>query len=62
MVRNFVDRYALGSIVLVCALVVFAVAPAKAAGPLILRAGSSEPEGGRRRPCPSVNFVNWPPS
>jgi TRAP-type C4-dicarboxylate transport system substrate-binding protein len=53
MTRNFVDRYALVSIVLVCALFVFAVAPARAAGPLILRAGSSEPEG-RSAPAMSI--------
>jgi TRAP-type C4-dicarboxylate transport system substrate-binding protein len=45
MAKTFVDRRHLVSIALVCALVIFAVTPAKAAGPVVLRAGASDPEG-----------------
>ena len=45
MAKIFRDKWHLVSIALVCALVVFAAAPAKAAGPLVLRAGASDPEG-----------------
>jgi len=45
MAKIFRDKWRLVSIALVCALVVFAAAPAKAAGPLVLRAGASDPEG-----------------
>jgi TRAP-type C4-dicarboxylate transport system substrate-binding protein len=45
MTKSLVDRWSLVSIVLVCALVLFAAAPATAAGPIILRAGASDPEG-----------------
>ena len=45
MAEIFVDRVHLVSIALVCALVIFAAAPVRAAGPLVLRAGASDPEG-----------------
>ena len=45
MAKIFVDRRHVVSIALVCALVIFAVTPARAAGPVILRAGASDPEG-----------------
>ena len=45
MAKIFRDKWHLVSIALVCALVVFAAAPAKAAAPLVLRAGASDPEG-----------------
>ncbi len=45
MAKIFVDRVHLVSIALVCALVIFAAVPAGAAGPLVLRAGASDPEG-----------------
>ncbi len=45
MVKIFINGRHLVSIALLCAFVVFAVTPAKAAGPLVLRAGASDPEG-----------------
>ena len=45
MAKTFADRRALVSLALVCAVVFFAAIPAKAAGPIILRAGASDPEG-----------------
>jgi len=45
MAKIFANRGHLVSIALVCALVIFAVTPARAAGPLVLRAGASDPEG-----------------
>jgi len=45
MANMFSDRRYLLSIALVWALVIFAASPAKAAGPLVLRAGASDPEG-----------------
>jgi len=45
MARILVDRWPLVFVALVCALVVFAAAPAPAAGPVVsLRAGASDPE------------------
>lgn len=46
MATTFVDKRPLVSIVVLCALVIFAAAPATEAGvPIILRAGASDPEG-----------------
>ena len=45
MARTFADRRAQVSIALVCAVVFFAAIPATAAGPVVLRAGASDPEG-----------------
>ncbi len=45
MAKIFINRCHLVSIALVCALVIFAAVPAKGAGPVILRAGASDPEG-----------------
>jgi len=45
MAKTFADRRSLASIALLGALVLFAAAPAMAAGPVILRAGASDPEG-----------------
>jgi TRAP-type C4-dicarboxylate transport system substrate-binding protein len=45
MEKNFVDRWPLGSIALVCVLLVFAVASAIAAEPIPLRAAATDPEG-----------------
>ena len=45
MAKTFVNRGPLVSIALVCALVLFSAASATAAGPVILRAGASDPEG-----------------
>jgi TRAP-type C4-dicarboxylate transport system substrate-binding protein len=45
MAKIFLNRWYLVSIALIFALVVFAAAPAKAAGPVVLRAGASDPEG-----------------
>ena len=45
MAKIFVNRRHLVSIALVCALVIFAAVPARAAGPVVLRAGASDPEG-----------------
>jgi TRAP-type transport system periplasmic protein len=53
MEKIFVNRFHLVSIALACALLVCAAAPTKAAGPVILRAGSSEPEG-RSAPAMSI--------
>ncbi len=45
MAKILVDKRTLISIALVGMLVVFAAVPAKAAGPVVLRAGASDPEG-----------------
>ena len=45
MARTFVGGRTLACMVLLCALVLFAAAPAAAAGVVILRAGASDPEG-----------------
>ena len=45
MAKISVGKWHLVSIALACALVVLAAAPAKGAGPLVLRAGASDPEG-----------------
>jgi TRAP-type C4-dicarboxylate transport system substrate-binding protein len=45
MAKTFADGRSLVFIALVCALAVLAAAPATAAGPIILRAGASDPEG-----------------
>ena len=45
MSKIFVNRGHLVSLVLVCALVVLAAVPVRAAGPVVLRAGASDPEG-----------------
>jgi TRAP-type C4-dicarboxylate transport system substrate-binding protein len=45
MATMFFYRRYLVSIALVCALVIFVASPAKAAGPVVLRAGASDPEG-----------------
>jgi len=45
MANIFSNRRFLVSIALACALVIFGASPAKAAGPLVLRAGASDPEG-----------------
>lgn len=45
MAKTFTDRRTLVSIALVCAVVFFAAIPVKAAAPIILRAGASDPEG-----------------
>ena len=53
MAKVFVGRSHLVSIALICTLFVVAAASALAAGPVILRAGSSEPEG-RSAPAMSI--------
>ena len=53
MAKIFVGRCHLVSMALVGAFLVFAAASARAAGPVILRAGSSEPEG-RSAPAMSI--------
>jgi len=53
MAKIFVGRCHLVNVALVGALLVFAAASARAAGPVILRAGSSEPEG-RSAPAMSI--------
>jgi len=45
MAKIFVNRCHLVSIALVCALVVLAAVPVRGAGPVVLRAGASDPEG-----------------
>jgi TRAP-type C4-dicarboxylate transport system substrate-binding protein len=45
MAKILVERHTLLSVALVCLLVFFAAVPAKAAGPIVLRAGASDPEG-----------------
>jgi TRAP-type C4-dicarboxylate transport system substrate-binding protein len=56
MAKIFVDRRLLVSIVLVCALVVFAAAPATAAAPILLRAGATDAEG---TTAPALAFAKF---
>jgi len=45
MAKVFIKKWTLVSTTLVCAFIVFTAVPAKAAGPVVLRAGASDPEG-----------------
>ena len=45
MAKFFGKKWTLISFILVCVFLVFPVIPAKAAGPVVLRAGASDPEG-----------------
>ncbi len=45
MAKIFLRKRTLAFWLCICALLVFAAAPARAAGPLVLRAGASDPEG-----------------
>ena len=45
MAKMFFGKRYLVPMIFVCVLVIFAAAPAQSAGPLVLRAGASDPEG-----------------